>query len=303
MRRPNFFLIGAPKAGTTALFSYLSAHPNFFASEPKELLFWSTDFMRSNDSAYITIETEQDYLSLFSSAQDHHLVLGEATVSYLYSSVAVKKILEFNQSAKLVVMLRNPIELVYGWHTELLYNGYETERQFEKAWMLQGSRSRGLHLPRGCFVPEFLQYESVGRLGEQVRRLLTLAPRDQVHFESYDDFSTNPRSVYVRTLDFLGLDDDGRMAFERVNRSKGLRARWLGELFFSPPPKYREVAKFFRRHASQLGITKVLLPLFQTSRIRQPLSTEFANHLKNVYREDVSLLSSLLGRDFSHWVR
>ena len=105
---PNFFIVGAPKCGTTALCEYLKYHPNVFMSTPKEPHYFAEDFER-----YRHVKTEDKYLALFGDCNDRHLMIGEASVFYLRSTRAVSLIRDFNPDAKIIVMLRNPVDMVY----------------------------------------------------------------------------------------------------------------------------------------------------------------------------------------------
>ncbi len=112
MKKPSLFIIGAPKCGTTALCAYLANHPSVCFSEPKEAKFFHDDFSVEHRLA----TTEEEYLKCFSHQQASDQVLAEGTVWYLFSQVAVRRILAFNPEAKFVVMLRNPVDLSHSLH-------------------------------------------------------------------------------------------------------------------------------------------------------------------------------------------
>ena len=115
MKKPNFFIVGAPRCGTTALSEYLRGHPNVFFSQPKEIGFFATDFPGSR-----VITRFEDYMALFNDVQPDHLRVGEGSVWYMYSREAARNIHEYNPKAKLIVMLRNPVDLVHSLHSQLL---------------------------------------------------------------------------------------------------------------------------------------------------------------------------------------
>src|SRR5215210_6007139 len=195
--RPNFFIVGAPKCGTTALYEYLRPHPNIFMSELKEPHFFARDL-----GTYPKIKTLEDYTRLFEGATEEHLRVGEASVYYLRSAVAAANIREFNPAAKIIAMYRNPVDMVYSFHSQLLYWSEEIEPDFETAWRLQERRSRGLDLPprsRGAFL---LQYADVGRFGSQTERLLSVFPPSQVKLILYDDFTASPQRIYDEVIAF-----------------------------------------------------------------------------------------------------
>lgn len=302
--RPNFFIVGAPRCGTTALHQYLSRHPAIFMSEPKEPLYWADDFPRANQSSYTPLHALGEYLALFANAGPDKRVIGEATATYLYSRHAIPRIHEFTPDAKYVVLLRNPVDLVYSWHAELLYNYYEEEQDFSRAWDLQGVRAQGQSIPPNCLVPEFLQYEQVGRLGAQVERMLSVVPRGQVKLLLFDDFTERTRDVYLDVLTFLGLEDDGRKLFNRINATKRVRFRALGQTLFNPPsvigPVVRRVRRLYAR--SDPRLKRALAKLLRKEVPRPALAPEMRARLREVFREDVRKLGRLLERDLSAWL-
>ena len=108
--QPNFFIIGAPKCGTTSMSVYLSSHPEIIISNPKEPHYFSKDINNGG------IRKMQEYLECFSSVDKKANAIGEASTLYLYSKVAVPNILAFNKDVRFIVMLRNPKEVAYSYH-------------------------------------------------------------------------------------------------------------------------------------------------------------------------------------------
>ena len=112
MKKPNFFLIGGPKCGTTSLQEYLAQNPKIFMCTPKEPCYFDSDLPWPDSP-----KTEREYMRLFENANDSHMAVGEASTNYLYSAVAVEKILRFNPCAKFIVMVRNPIDMAISLHS------------------------------------------------------------------------------------------------------------------------------------------------------------------------------------------
>jgi len=299
IRRPDFFIVGAPKCGTTSLYTYLREHRNVFMSHPKEPYFFAEDFPN-----YRKTESLAEYLACFREADDSHLAIGEATAAYMYSLVAIPKIREFNKRAKLMVMLRNPVELVRSLHAHLLYIFDEDECSIEKAWQLQDARRRGQSIPRRCREPRFLQYAAVAKLGAQVEKLLTVFPRDHVKFVVFDDLIDKTQSVYEQVLSFLNVPSDGRTSFPPTNVRRAHRGGWLGRLLLRPPLALQRLVRITRAMVGVrgLGIAGRLRQLNTKMNRRKPLSTRFRQELSDVFRQDVMKLSDLVGRDLSGWV-
>ncbi len=300
-RRPNFFILGAPKCGTTALSEYLREHPGAFLSQPKEPHYFCGDF----DYYYAPGQrTEAHYLRLFEAATDEHLAVGEASVWYLYSTDAARNIAAFDPDARVVVMLRNPIDLVPSLHSQLLYMLDEDEPDPARAWALQEARSRGEHLPPRVRVPEFLQYGDAARLGAQLRRVYDVLPREQVLALVFDDLREDTGAVYRRTLAFLGLPDDGRAHFPRVNENKVHRAEAVARFTQRPPAPLVSVARGVKRVAGvdRLGVLERVRRGNRQVTRRREIDPELAAELRDHFRDDVGELGELIGRDLSGWV-
>ena len=128
MKRPNFFIVGAPKCGTTALYQYLNEHPQIYMSDIKEPAYFR---QRSN------FKTEADYLALFAGARDE-IRLGEATPSYLRSPEATEAIYRFDPDAKIIIMLRDPVSLMMSTYSQDRVMGREKSPTFAEALANQG---------------------------------------------------------------------------------------------------------------------------------------------------------------------
>jgi hypothetical protein len=297
---PNFFIVGAPKCGTTALYEYLKAHPNIFMA-PKERHFFATD-------SYNERESLDSYLRLFKNSSDQHRAIGEASVWYLYSTEAAKNIYKFNNKARIIAMLRNPIDLVYSLHSELVFNYEEDEREFEKAWFLQAERKKGNKLPRRIgyrFCPDRLQYSAVGQLGAQVERLLNIFPDEQVKLLLFDDFKTNTLSVYEDVLSFLGVPSDRRTDFPRVNKNAVHRVHFLTMPIYNPPQIILNIVRIFKYKFGMdqkiRQIMEVLIKLNTKEVDRKPLSPQIRAEMLEAFSEDIDKLSAILNRDLTHW--
>ncbi|GJM25438.1 MAG: hypothetical protein DHS20C16_18530 [Phycisphaerae bacterium] len=300
MRKPNFFVVGAPKCGTTALYTYLNGHPNVFMPHVKEPHFFADDF-----SGYRYISSRDQYLRLFKGAGENHAAIGEASVFYLYSQTAIKKINAFDPAAKILVMIRNPLEMLPSLHSQLLWSCRETETDFERAWQLQAARLRGENLPRQCLAAQHLQYGEVGKFGGQVQRLLSVFPREQVKLVLFDDFTKCTRTVYEESLRFLGVEPDDRSEFPKVNGNRKHRWPALGRLLVSPPFPLNVVKQGLKDiGATKLGLTQLkrsVISANTTPTRRNPLNPRFRRELANYFNEDIALLESILQRDLSHW--
>ena len=297
--RPNFFIVGAPKCGTTALFEYLRPHPRIFMSPVKEPHYFATDM-----GAYPAIKTLAAYTALFAESTPEHLAVGEASVYYLRSSTAVLNIHDFNPEARIIAMFRNPVDMVYSLHAQLLYVAEETEADFETAWRLQAQRSRGFEVPSTCREPLLLQYGQVGQFGSQAKRVLSIFPPTQVKLILYDDFAANPGSVYAEVIEFLRIPHDGRTTFPRINESKRARLDWLRMFSRRPPPVLHAAVRGLKRAVGEERISAIKKRIVALNTVRErrpPLNPKLRAELVAHFSEEVALLSRIMQRDLSHW--
>lgn len=300
---PNFFIIGAPKGGTTALAHYLSEHPQVFFCAPKEPHFWDED--HENGRKTHGLWTLDQYLHLFKHADpERHHVIGEGSTSYMQSRVAVQSIYEFNPNARFLVMLRHPIDIAYGEHGELVRHYYEDVTDFEEAWQLQKDRAHGRNLPRSPGIIQQLQYRDVARIGEQLQRLFDIVPEPQRRVFLFEDFVADTRGIYQQVLEFLGINDDGRTEFPKVNQARAYRSGWLGRMYHAPPAVIERPMRVVRSKvmANSGRVKRFVKDMVSVNQPRPKLRPEFRAELLEVFREDIVKTQELLGRDLSHWL-
>ena len=301
--KPNLFVVGAPKTGTTALCQYLSEHPNIFVSNPKEPFYWCKDFQSSKPIHKMTCE--ENYLHLFADAdKKQHLAIGEGSTTYLQSHRAIAAILEFNPDAKFIAMLRNPLDVAYGIHGELIRQFLEDEPDFQKAWQLQESRARGENMPGNARMAHQLQYRDVATFYPQIRRLVDIVPESQRKIIIFDDFVADTQRIYNEVLQLLELPNDGRTDFPRVHAAKVFRSQFVGKLYHAPPSIVAPFVSRFRHwFIAQKGVLKNSMSLMASKeRPRSPLPDDFKQELKQEFRDDITQLSDLLSRDLTGWL-
>lgn len=303
LNHPNVFLIGAPKCGTTAIASYLSDHPNVYLPYPKEPSFWSFDLKRGG--TVLKLNSIEDYLRIYEPAvASTHSVLLDASTSYLQSSDAVEAILNFSPRAKFIVMLRNPVDVAYAFHMEQLFNTFEDEESFEKAWNLQAKRSSGQRIPPSCIEPKNLQYRQVASLGSHLSRLKQIVANDQLHIIFHEDFARDPRATYLSLISFLGLNDDGREVFEVKGSAHYNKYPRLATFYQNPPKPIRFIVlgikKMLRVYAYK-NILQWIKGKLINQAPRPKLSTLFRSQLIAEFEPEILKLESITGRDLTAW--
>jgi len=294
MRKPNFFVIGAPRAGTTSLCTYLADHPLIYFSRVKEPSFFSTDYPDLRRAAQREYENYDD---LFAGATDEHLAVGEGSTSYLSSRLAVPKILEYNPNARFIVLLRHPADLAFSRHSSNVYHNNDDVEDFEEAWRLQWERACGRHMPPRCEDPLLVQYSKLYQLGAQMERLYTHVSSDRVLVHFFEDLANDPLQVYERTLTFLGVPSNRRMSFPVINQSRRRRSRTADKVLVLLS-KLRALA--VRR---SLGIGSMLEKANSSPHSFRGLSPEFRSDLIEHFAGDIRQLSKITGRDLASWLK
>jgi hypothetical protein len=233
-----FFIIGAPRCGTTTLSSMLKGHPAVCFSIPKEPHYFSR-LPATWSPARVLVDYLPTYFRHWDGAP---ATLGEGSPSYLYSDRAIEAIDRCFPEARFVVLARDPLELVPSHHKRMLYTLDEDEPDLGKAWALQAERRRGERVPRRCRDPRLLDYEGVGRVGVRCEALLRRVGRERVRVILLDDLRADPLGTYRETLRFLSLEDDGRTALPRRNESRAVRSVPLHLLLSQPRSEVARVA-------------------------------------------------------------
>lgn len=287
----NFFMLGGPKCGTTAMRDYLAEHPQIFMSTPKEPHYFCTDL--ETRSLVRPGAPLQEYHDTFFHGHQEEAVAGEASVWNLYSREAVGNILSYNPEAKFLAMVRNPVTMAYSLHAQFVSFGAENVKDFSKAFALCEKRRQGQHIP-GNFPwdPKLLQYGEVAKFGEQITRAMERIHADRLLVLVQDDFRNDTAGTYARVLKFLGLPPDGRTDFIKINVQRRIKNPLLAKLLQA------DLVSVTAQAAKRLlGIKS-----FGVGMIKPPMPGDVRHLLADHYKDDVALLSKLLNRDLDHWI-
>jgi hypothetical protein len=295
-RRPDFFIIGAFKSGTTALYDYLRQHPQVFMPFHKEPLFFGDDLNRRYGRM-----TQDQYLSLFKDAGEGQRV-GEASAWYLYSQCAANEIREFRPDAQIIVMLRNPVDVMHAQHSQLLFNAAEDIPDFAGALDAEPMRRRGERLPPGPIRIETLFYRQSVLFAEQIQRFLDAFGRDRIHVILYDEFRDRTAEVYQSTLRFLGVDPTFTPQFAVVNANRRVRSSVLQRLIFQPPQPLLGAVRLLRRFPMVHRARRGLLELNSRARGRAEMDPQLRAQLIEEFAPEVRKLASLIDRDLTAWL-
>ena len=294
MKKPNFFIIGAPKCGTTSLAEWLAEHPAVFFCPEKEPHYFSHDVWQTTSSL-------DHYEELFANANRSHQVVGEASTHYIYSQLAIQQIEQYSPNARYIVCLRNPIEMAPSVHAERLFAGMETEKSFSKAWELCADRQQGRSVPMTVRdAPLLLDYQHLCALGSLLENLYRQIPKERVLPVFLDDVKEDPAAVYTTLLNFLKIPHYEKTSFAVANPRK-----------VTAHPKIAQAIRLSVLLAQRIGWRP---RLGLASRIRnsnvikiKPKSgkqtqSTIASQLQTHFESDIALLEKLTERDLSHWL-
>ena len=293
--RPDFFIVGAFKSGTTALYHYLGQHPQVFMPFHKEPLFFGDDLTRRYGRM-----SEADYLALFRDARPGQRV-GEASAWYLYSTSAAREIAAFSPDARIIAMVRNPVDVMYAEHSQLIFNVEEDLLDFAEALEAEQFRRRGERMPPGPLRPETLFYRHSVRFAEQLQRYLDVFGPERVHVVVFDDFRDDTAGAYRGVLEFLGVDASFVPDFAVRNPNKRVRFPRLQRLVYQPPRPLLRLVPRLRRSPIVHRAREAVLRLNSSAVRRQEMDPELRSRLTAELAPEVERLAGLIGRDLSAW--
>jgi hypothetical protein len=301
MTLPNFIIIGAGRSGTTSLYHYLKQHPQVFMSSIKETNFFtydgaelksslSNEFGKSN---MFPIRTFEQYCALFSSARDEQAI-GEASPLYLYSQQAAEGIRRRIPDAKLIAILRDPVERAYSSYLKYVREGVEN-RGFEEA--IRDERMGVNRLsPSGQW-----HYVTVGFYHQHLTHYLKYFDWSQIALYLFDDLKNDTAEVLRCIFRFLGVDDDFVPDISVRYNVSGIPRNRVLHMLLRKSPVTAGLKKYLPFWIRGPGYKYVMA--LQTRNLIQPaLRPEVRHELGSVYRDDVLRLQELIQRDLSEWL-
>ena len=310
---PNFFIAGAPKAGTTSLYHALRQHPQVFMSPVKEPSYFSAEVrvesfapmlqplvraqmerVKSGIQAGVAtyeaggiVPEWQEYQQLFRGVRGETAV-GEASVCYLWSRTAPSAISKFAPQAKIVLILRDPSERAFSQYLHYLSDGYRAHSFAEHVRKGLEHRTR-----YDCYHP-FLEY---GLYGEQLERYLSYFRREQVRVWLYEETLTDPQKFLGEVFEFLEVDPTFAPAsMKRYYEMEIPRAPVLTHYM-----RDSDVWKAVRRYCPEAW-KKMLKSAVYFRKGSRRMSPEDRRFLVNYYRADIEKLEGILNRDLSAWL-
>jgi Sulfotransferase family len=303
-RLPNFFLVGAAKAGTSSLHAYLGQHPQVFMSKPKEPTFFALygeplpPFHRA-DGSVVPVNVAHDldsYRALYRDAGDA-TVLGDASTLYLFDENVPTRLRRHVPHARIAMVLRQPVDRAYSHYLDFRFRGFESLESFTDAFWSEEERVARAARNLGALWA----YRSKGLYAPQVARYRAQFPPEQIKVFLYDDWRADPVGVVTDLFRFLGIDDG-------FVPDMTVRHRAAGGVPCSPGlRRAMERRNGLARRLARAIVPAGLRPRVQSmvdrwNAVRLPLDPAVRRALTEVYRADIAALEPLIGRDLSGWL-
>jgi hypothetical protein len=229
-RLPDFFIVGHPKCGTTALYEMLRRHPQIYMPDGKEPWFFATELHERPPPRPEGIPaTLAEYRALFNSASADQRV-GEATPMYLWSHSAAERIADVQPDARFVAILREPVSFLRSLHLQFVQTYVETQNDFRTALALEPERRQGRQVPRHSYWPRALLYSDYVRYVEQLNRYRAIFGPERMLVLIYDDFRRDNADTVRRVLRFLDVSDAAAIETVEANPTVHVRSQRLHHL-------------------------------------------------------------------------
>ena len=308
---PNFFVVGAAKSGTTSLYEYMKMHPQIYMAPIKETHHFSTDIDNSkfrpnyarslNKDLSKFLETDMQegifhafvkerdqYDKLFKNVKDEKAI-GEITNSYLYYQEAARNIFTRFPDAKVIMMLRNPIDRAFSHYLMDLRIGYETN-DFMTALKKDMARD-----PKGWGISNL--YVEIGMYAEQVKRFIEIFPERQRRIYLFDDFKKDAGAVVKDMFTFLGVDPNVDIDYsQKFNPSFIPKNKLIGKL------NTQKKIKDWLKGVLPKSVKSKFKKTFYTDKDLPKITPAERKFLADIFRNDVMKLGKVLNRDLSKWV-
>ncbi len=300
MRRPTFLLLGAAKAGTSSLYRYLQQHPELFVPTPKEPNFFAlggrpANFRGPGDDVTInqySIHDPESYRRLFKPGRKAK-ASGEASTLYLYDESAPQAIRNALPDAKLIVMLRDPVERAFSSYLHLIRDGRETAATFAEALAAEPDRRR-------AGWEHLWHYREVGRYARQLERYYRLFDRRQMRVYLFEEYIADPARTLASVFDFLGVASEFEVETDRRYNVSGLpRSQRLQGLLKGSPTVRRLARALVPRPVRNAIWAEV--NRWNTRPGKPSIGRADRDSLLATYRAEQSALESLLGRPIEGW--
>lgn len=293
---PHFFIVGAPKCGTTSMAQYLNQHPEIFVLRGEPHYFGS-------DIAYNKPRLSAKAYRTLCRNSGGKPVCGDRSTWYLYSRSAAREIQAHNPHASIIAMLRNPAEMLHSLHAHHYQRGLRDDiENLSDALAAEPERRGGERIPVNARFPESLYYSAIPRYSEQLQCYFDAFGRERLHVILFDDLKAAPEEVYARTLAFLGVDPAFEPDFDVHNAAAPTSNSWVYRAWKASTLRYRIRSMAPQRLYDAIRTNrKKRLERAAKRRPRPALGPALRAELVDRFGDEIDRLEKLIGRDLSNW--
>lgn len=299
MIMPNFLIIGTQKAGTTSLYYYLKDHPQIYMSPIKEPGFFAFEGEKpqfcgpGDQEAYRSAITEiEAYYNLFKDTSNE-IAIGEATTWYLQSPKAPERIRCYVPKAKLIAILRNPVDRAYSAFFHAIRDNRETLSDFAQALLEEDKRIK----KDWGFL---WRYKHMGFYATQLKQYFKQFDNNQIRVYLYEDFKNNPNEILKDIFSFLNVDETFTPEVLTHDNISGIPKSKILDTFLS---QKNPIKKFFKPLIPSRVRKQIVNQLKMQNMVKPECPLEVRLKLGEVFREDILELQKLLQRDLSTWLK
>jgi len=284
----DFFIVGAPKSGTTSLYNYLDQHHSITMSSVKEPNYFSFTEIEDQKLYYKTkhISTLDKYHSLFN-FKNGSCLFGEASVSYLYYKDIASRIKKYNEDAKIIIILRDPVERAV--------SHYNMDKRLGFVKTDLKSILDDVSLKNHMLF--YQQYIQLGFYYLQVKRYIDVFGKENICVMKYDDLNNDNKEFTNKILGFLDLDVDNKIDFDTPYNSYKSSSNQLVNILYSVS-FMRKIISLFFPNSMLKAINKFFFNKQETK-----ISEEIEMKLYDLFHEDILLLEQMLEIDLNSWKR
>ena len=276
---PNFFIVGTPKSGTTSLFHYLQEHPEVFLPELKEPHFFSCPEVKNTYYKTKIVDSKEEYLDLYQETESFKAV-GDLSSSYLFNKESPKRIHQFNPHAKIIIVLRNPVDRALSHYLMDVNLGYINVPLLE------------VINNKDTFKQHYQEYIELGFYEQQIRAYIKQFPDSQIKVVLSDTLYANTAETLKDIYSFINVSTTFITDFETVHNSYTV-------------PRFKALKSLVQSDGLKKmipsGLKSGLKSLIYKTNAEKPKLEVEKNLLREIYKKSIVETETLINQDLSSW--
>lgn len=288
-KKVNLFIIGAPKCGTTSLYSYLAQHEKISGGKAKEPHYFNSDFPNFRWFHSLS-EYENNYL--LNNSSDYYI---DSSVMYLYSNNAIENIYNYNPNAKIIIMVRELTDFYLSFHNQNLYNLDENLECPNEAWRVQKDRFNGNNIPSNCREKKFLHYSNCLDFKLHIEKVCKVFPSEQIVVIPFDLWKNNVAVYQDYLINWLCLEKKNDFNFIKQNSKRKHRFNFISALTNRPPKLLLMLSSFIKKifKINRLGLAGKLRTINTSEAEYMNLEQDVLSDIKKISDSNFEYINSI----------